>query len=238
VPTIRTTNFRKAVAGLCLLSAPLLFAGSEMLAPDSDSSGAAEQLTAFAQHRGLLLASALLGIATSILFIPALFGLLQYVRARGASYGHVAVTLMLYGLITAHAALDGINIMFWEMAKPGMDRTAMVSLLDGLQHESVGAPLLAGHYLFAIGYILLGVALWRARSFPRWAALFVILTPIIDALASFTPVNLIGEGIANTLAVAAFGAMGLKMLTAPVASWDGAPAEVTAGAAQPVPQQV
>jgi hypothetical protein len=231
-------NFRRTTAGLSLLSAPLLFAGSEMLAPDA-SGGAAAELTAYAQHRAPLLAGALLGIASSIAFIPALFGLLHRVRGRGVVYGHVGLALMLYGLVTAHSALPGINIVFWEMAKPGMDRSAMISLLDGLQHEPAGAPLLLGHYLFALGYILLGVALWRANSFPHWAAACVILAPTTDILAGFTPLDsFIGDLISSTFAIVGFAAIGLKLLASPDATWDEAPLVSTTSATQPVSERL
>jgi hypothetical protein len=230
----KAAKFRQTVAGLCLLLAPLLFAAAELLGPDAPGDPAA-QLAAYAEHRASLLASALLSIASSIVFIPALFGLLHRVRGRGVVYGHVALALMLYGLLTAHAALAGINIMFWEMAKPGMDRSAMTSLLDGLQHEPVGAPLLLGHYLFAIGYLLLGVALLRANAFPRWAAVCVILAPASDILAGFTPVDsLVGDIVSSTFAIVGFAAIGVKVLFSPDATGDEAALIPTVPATQPV----
>ena len=125
-------------------------------------------------HRGALLATVLLGIGPSMLFLPALRGLLQQVRRRGVGHAHVAAAMIVYAVV-ANAALWGVNLMFWEMARPGLDRTAMAALLDGLQYEKVGAPLLLGHVMLASGFILLGVGLWRANVAPRWAALLVIL---------------------------------------------------------------
>ncbi len=48
----QAANFRRTVAALCLLLAPLLFAAAELLAPDAPGD-AATQLAAFAEHRAL-----------------------------------------------------------------------------------------------------------------------------------------------------------------------------------------
>ena len=99
------------------------------------SGSAAAQLASFAQHRNLLLAGVLCGLASAMLFMPALFGLLHKIRGRGVVYAHVAAAMIIYGLVT-RAALGGINVMFWVMTKPGMNHAAMVNLLDGLEHGS------------------------------------------------------------------------------------------------------
>ena len=149
-------NFRRTTAGLCLLAASALFAAALILTPQPSGSAAA-QLASFAQHRGLLLAGNLAGIASAILFVPALFGLLHQIRNRGVVYAHVAGVLVVYSLVVA-AALAGVNLMFWEMTKPAVNRVAMVNLLNGIEHQPAAVPLLAGHYLFVLGIILLAVA--------------------------------------------------------------------------------
>jgi hypothetical protein len=227
-------NFRRSVAGISLLLAPVLFAAAEMVGPET-SGDASAQLAAYASHRGAQLASVLLGIGSFMLFLPALFGLLQQVRRRGVVYAHVAAVMVVYAAV-ANAALFGVNLMFWEMAKPGLDRTAMAALLDGLQHEKVGVPLLLGHYMLAFGFILLGIGLWRASLTPRWAALLVILFPVADILVGFLPVDaLVGDLISNAFGIVGFATLGLKLLATPDATWDQAPSAPQPLAAQPVP---
>jgi hypothetical protein len=226
-------NFRRSAAGLSLLLAPLLFAAAEMAGPET-SGDASAQLATYAAHRGALLASALLDIGSFMLFLPALFGLLQQVRRRGVVYAHIAAAMIVYAAV-ALAALSGVNLMFWEMAKPGLDRNAMANLLDSLQHEMVvGAPLLLGHYMLAFGFILLGIGLWRANVAPRWAALLVILFPVSDILVSYLPVDgLVGDLISNAFGIVGFATLGLKLLASPDTAWDQAPSARPA-AAQPV----
>lgn len=224
-------HFRRVVAGLCLVAAPLLFAVADIATPQPSGSAAA-QLASFAQHRNQLLVGVLCGLASSMCFAPALFGLLHKIRTRGVVYAHAAAALIIYGLVT-DAALGGINAMFWVMTKPGMNRPAMVTLLNGLEQHGptvLAAPLLAGHYLFAVGMVLLGVAVWRARLAPRWAGILVALGPVSDvALSSADGMASLVSGV---IVVAGFAALGWRLLTAPDASWD-APPEIIA---QPVPQ--
>jgi hypothetical protein len=210
-------NFRRTTAGLCLVIAPLFFAVA-LLAPQSSGSAAA-QLANLAQHRGPLLSADLSGIASSILFLPAVFGLLHQIRGRGVVYAHVAGILMVYSLVVA-AALGGINLMFWEMTGPGLNRAAMVSLLRGIEHAPVAAPLLAGHYLFVLGILLLGIALWRANVRPRWAAILLILLPV--SVVALSPVGqLASDLISSAISVVGFSALGLRLLVTPDAEWTG-----------------
>jgi hypothetical protein len=213
-------HFRRTVAGLCLLAAPLVFAAAEITQQPSGS--AAAQLASYAQHRDQLLAALLLGIASSMLFVPALFGLLHQIRERGVVYAHVAAAMIIYGVV-AVAALWGVNATFWVMVKPGMNRSAMVTLLNGIEHApAVGAPLLAGHYLFALGVVLLGVAVWRARLAPRWAGILVVLFPVADVVLS--PIGDVPSAlISSAIGLVGFGALGLRMLTTSDAAWDQVP---------------
>jgi hypothetical protein len=229
-------HFRRVVAGLCLVAAPLLFAAAEIATPQPSGSTAA-RLASFAQHRDQLLVGVLCGLASSMCFAPALFGLLHKIRNRGVVYAHVAAALIIYGLVT-QAAVFGINVMFWVMTKPGMNHAAMVNLLNGLQHgpAAAGAPLLAGQYLFALGVVLLGVAIWRARLAPRWAGILVALWPVADiALSSAGDMATL---VSDAIGIAGFAALGWRLLTAPDASWDTPPAIAAEPAPQPHPSAI
>ena len=51
----------------------------------------------------------------------------QMSAEAGVTFAHIAVAMCLYGLVTAHAALGGINIMFYEMTSPNVNKSAMVN---------------------------------------------------------------------------------------------------------------
>ena len=214
-------HFRRTVAGVSLLCAPVFFAGAEILSPESDGSGAS-QLALYAEHRGSLLAAAMLGLASTVFFIPAIFGILHRVRARGVTFAHIAAAMCLYGLVTAHAALGGVNIMFYEMTSPNVNKSAMVTLLNELTSgPAVAAPLLLGHLIFAIGMLLLGIGVWRSRAFPRWAGPCVVLWIVVDLVVSSAPVShVVGDIASNAFGLVGFATIGWTLLTSTDASWD------------------
>lgn len=123
------TNFRRTLGGLCLILAPVLFMIQELTFPGGDGDGAAGQLEAAASNHSLMLANIYIGIASAVLFIPAVFALLQVTRSRGVVLGHVAAVLTVTGIALAHLALAGLQLMVWAMASPGVDRRAMINFL-------------------------------------------------------------------------------------------------------------
>jgi hypothetical protein len=229
--TRRATGFRRAIAGACLIAAPLLFAAAELLFPES-SGDAGQQLATFAAHRTAETTAALLSVAMVVVFIPGLAGLVHLLRGRGWVWGLIGAAMMFFGLVTAHATLSGANLVFADMARPGLDKTAMTALLDKILHDPVAFPLLLGHQIFALGLVLLGVGLWRGRIGPRWAAVCVALFPISDVvLSTAVPNELIGATISNALGIVGFAALGLSLLSLSDTAWRG----VDTGTAEPTP---
>jgi hypothetical protein len=213
-------NYRRTVAGVCLVLAPLLFAAAEVIGPEP-AGDARAQLLAFEEHHAALVGASLLQLLMAMVFVTAVFGLLHKLRGRGVVYGHVGGALMLYGLVVTHAGLGGVNLVFAEMSKPGMNRAAMVQLLDAFEHDHATAPLPLGHFLFVLGIILLGVALYRSRLVPRWAAWCVILFPLSDIILGTVGVDSLAAGaVSNAFSVIGFGAIGLSLLASSDASWD------------------
>jgi len=213
-------NYRRTVGGACLVVAPLLFAAQELIGPEP-SGTASKQLSAFAHHRGALVAASLLQLLMALVFVTAVFAVLHKLRGRGVVYGHLGGALMLYGLVVTHAGLAAVNLMFAQMAKPSMNHAAMLQLLDAFEHDHAAVPLPLGHPLFVVGLVLLGVALWRGHLGPRWAALAVILFPVSDIiLGSVGADNLVATIVSNAFSIIGFGAIGLSLLASSDASWD------------------
>jgi hypothetical protein len=68
--------------------------------------------------------------------------------------------------------------------------------------EVATVVFLIGHVL---GLILLAIALWRARSIPRWAAICLAVYPVLEIAGGDS--DLRGAGVAAyVLLIAAFGA--------------------------------
>jgi hypothetical protein len=208
-----STGFRLKVAGTCLIAAPLAFACAEVLAPESGATSG-QMLSSFAEGRTEGLAAALLGILSVLLFLPGVFGMLAAVSGRGRRWADGAVAAIVYGLVTSHAALAGINVTFYAMTDPSLDRTQMVRLMEVLMNTpSAGLPLLVGHEVFGLGIIALGVAVIRSRAFPRWAGVALILWLATDVAFGMLPVShIVGDIVSDVFGVAALATIGRHLI--------------------------
>jgi hypothetical protein len=214
------TNFRRTLGGICLILAPIFFAIAEITYPASDGNGAA-QLDIAARNQAVMLADIYFGIASAILFIPAVYALLHVTRRRGVVLGHVAAILTIAGVCLAHLALGGLQLMLWAMAGPGVDRQAMASFIDKTQQNPAGLPLVLGHELFAFGIIVFGVAIWRSGFGYRWAGPAVAIGVVIDIVGGIAGlpdpwVSIVSDGIFVT----GLAAVGLKVLLTSDTEWE------------------
>jgi hypothetical protein len=220
------TNFRRTLGGVCLILAPIFFAIAEITYPASDGNGAA-QLDVAARNHDVMLADIYFGIASAILFIPAVFVLLHVTRARGVVLGHIAAILTVTGLCLAHLALGGLQLMLWAMAGPGVDRQVMASFIDKTQQNPAGLPLVLGHEFFAFGLILFGIAIWRSGFGYRWAGPAIAIGVVIDIVGGTMGVPDPWISIvSDTIFVTGLAAVGLKVLLTSDADWTASPATI------------
>ena len=76
--------------------------------------------------------------------------------------------------------LLGTDILLY-MAATAPDQRAATALVDGyLSYPLVQGLVLAYLMGHVVGFLLLGVALWRARAVPRWAASAVAVWPFLE----------------------------------------------------------
>lgn len=200
------------LGGACLVATPLLFVAAELAYPEPEGTSAAAQLDALS-HRGPVVVGVLATLAMTMLFLPGLFATLRALAGRrGATMGAVAGGLLVYGLVTAHGALVGANIVMSDMARPGLDRGAMTDAIDEVLHDPLGAVLLAGHLLFALGIVLLGAAVWRASLGARWVGPSIVLAAVTDVALSGLPVEHVDDLVSGALLVAGLGGLGMHLI--------------------------
>ncbi len=214
-----STNFRRTLGGLCLIVAPALFAVVEITMPGGNGTGA-QQLATAAANQNLMLADIYMGIASALLFIPAVFALLHITRRRGVVLGHVAAVLTLVGLGLAHLALAGLQFMLWAMAGPGIDRQAMAAFIDKTMQNSAGVPLVMGHELFALGVILFGIAVWRSGFGYRWAGPAISIGVILDIVGGIAGLpDVVVSVVSDAIFATALASVGLKVLLTSDSEW-------------------
>jgi hypothetical protein len=160
------------------------------------------------------------------------FGLLHLLRERGITLGHIGGALAIVGAL-GHVAVMTYQLALVEMTKAG-DREAMVALIDRLSNSTtVGVVVFPMILAFALGLLILAIALWRARFVQGWAAALVLVAVALDIGApDGAPASI---SIAKQLlAFVVFAYVGLRILRMTDAEWDR-PSERGDLVAQPQP---
>jgi len=224
------TNFTRTVGGLCLILAPILFAVMEITYPVPGDGTGAQQLAAAAANHNLMLADIYIGIASALLFMPAVYALVHVTRRRGVVLGHVAAILTVAGIGLAHLALAGLQLMLWAMAGPGVDRAAMAAFIDKTMQNPAGLPLGLGHYFFAFGVILFGIAVWRSGFGYRWAGPAIAFGVLVDIVGGITGLpDVLISVVSDAIFVTGLAAVGLKVLLVSDRDWKAGTSTVQPG---------
>jgi len=206
-------RFRRLTVGIGLIGAFVALLASDLIAPNQGDNNA-ELLAAVADDRGGWLASDLLLLVSTILFVPAVFGVLHLVRSRTPALGHVAAGFGVLGAL-GHMGFVTYGVVVYEAAGSGV-RGEMVALLDRLD-EGASVILLPLILSFAVSVLLMGIALYRARVAPRWVMLAVIAAFVVEIAAPGGSVAV--AAVKQGLATVAFGYVGVQVLRMSESAW-------------------
>ncbi|MQB00406.1 MAG: hypothetical protein GEU78_08965 [Actinobacteria bacterium] len=213
----RSSLFGPTVVGVALVIQPVAGLIEHLLDPKSGTV-VADHIAAMASNPDGRLASILVGLLATVLFVPIALGLAHLVRSGAPRLGLVGGGLALIGVV-GYSAMHGADIAFLEMVKQDVGQTAAVHIIEGFEASAGGASVLA---LFLVGMflgtLLLALALWRTRSAPRLAAALIAVFLVVDAagaIAGIKPVNL----VAHTLLIVGSGWIGLRVLAMTDEEW-------------------
>jgi len=117
-----------------------------------------------------------------LLIVPAALGAMSLVRVKAARLGLLGGVLMITGYICYFAMLfQGYATI--ALAQHGAANTDNIAVQNLIMNQGffivVALTFVAGNL---IGTFLLGLALYRARVVPRWAAALVLLWPVAHIL--------------------------------------------------------
>jgi Domain of unknown function (DUF4386) len=170
-------NFRRTLTGLSLIAAPLVLLVTFVVLPDLPDDPTA-MLAAIAANRERTVVAALLFMLSSVLFLPAFVGLIHLLRDRGVVLGHLGGGLALLG-VWGHIALATHWLVYVQMTMGGAEQTQMVALMNRIEGDTALLPVTLTQAGSGIGFLLLGIGLWRARVGPRWAAVGIVLAIVL-----------------------------------------------------------
>lgn len=205
-----------------LVAAPLAYLLSTLVAPPLEADESA-QLVQMAAHSDRTYLFALLTILGSALLVPAIVGVVR--TASGSPWlAYLGGGLAELGLLIAVG--DSFGLLWeWQLAR-GSDRGQMAALLHRFDAAGGISLIFAiGGLALVVGCALLGVALWRTRTVPRWAAV---------ALPVGAVVNIVGFG-SNSRLVLDLSALVLLAALVPVAMRIAGPGTPARASAQVVP---
>jgi len=214
----RDTSPGHRLLAVALVAAPLLWLAAEAVSPALKSDSAA-QLAVIAQQPDRWFGyTALLTLGT-ILFVPAILGIMRLTRARTPRLTLLGGALLGYGTIIAVG--DAMSqLTTWQMVTGHADRTQMAALLDRAANASGASLFFApGGLAFLVGSILLTVALIRTHVVPVWVSVAFLLG-IVAQLVGFT-----SNSVAIIAASAVLCLIAMVMLARRL--WAGTPAEQT-----------
>jgi hypothetical protein len=180
LPAFRRVAGTAAVfAGVAFLVAQLM-----MLPFDPKDHKATSQSVQF-QIGGVLY---LLGFCALVL-VP--FGAYCWQAHRKGSFGVVATCAAVVGTM-----LLGGDLWFETFAVPWIADTSP-KLLESDPTFLIGLGAITSYLAFAVGWVLFGIAAYRARVFPRWIAVAVVVGGAIGFRALLAPTGMpIGFAIA------------------------------------------
>jgi hypothetical protein len=208
----------RIAAGLCLVAAGLLNGLPQaVVAVLSGDLSFSEQIAWGAEHpvaHGLEQTAL---VASSLVMLMGLLGVAHVCRFRAPVVTAVATPLVVWGMWGFGNVL-AMGYAAGTVAPSVLSVDSAVALNDGLsEHAGTVAVALVPHLVGSfLGLVLLGVAIWRSRAFPRTPAVLLVAFLVWDfGLPALGPVD------PHVLLVVAWGWLGVHLIRMPDAVWRG-----------------
>jgi hypothetical protein len=166
-----------SVAAL-LVGAAVLDTLEQVISPLTSSTTYAD-ITAISQHQTRFVASVLIGVAATFVFLPGLLGLTARTIRRAPIASRIAAGLVVIGF----PGFMGIRLgqaVELQGVRDGLSTRTTANLVDHLNSNPIAVPIVACFLAGTVlGMVVLGVAMWRA-GLPRVAAVLVGAFGVVD----------------------------------------------------------
>jgi uncharacterized membrane protein len=213
-------HFRKTVAGICMILAPVCLLAASIVGPSSDNNAAAI-LRATAAHQDRFYISTVLVIVGLVLLLPAVIGLMHMLRERQVALGHVGGGLALLGNLM-FMLIAGASLMQWQMVRGGA-RADMVALYHRFTHQAGTEVFFFFGLAFTIGLVMLAYALYRAHAVHWSAATALAAGAVVLQVAFFVGSTAAWYIVATGILLVAFVSIGRMVLLETDEDWEHTP---------------
>jgi len=183
-PAVTIVRVRQLVSAVSLVLFPLLILVYWLLYPAYGVLDSAALLRAIDGHAARTAIADIFVFAGAFLAAPATLALMRVLDARSPRLAAIGGAMHLIGWIAIIGVVTGGDVVVVEMVTGGTPSPEIVQLYRRLV---ISAPLIALNIiatLHVIGGTMLGVALWRTRIVPLWAAVAATLAQPIHLVAN------------------------------------------------------
>ena len=213
-------HFRKTIAGMCMIAAPLLLLVGMVIHPERKTD-VGDQLAVAANHMDAWFAAHLIVAVSLVLAVPAVLGLMHMLREREVAFGHLGGGLAMIGLLatTGVVAIDGF--VGWQAAaSPSSEMTALFERVT--ETAGVVIPFFLMSLAFTVGMLFLAAGLYRARAVQSWTAAMLAIGSIVFAIGNVMAGDLLSIVGAAVLLVG-FVQVGRMVLAESDEDWEHTP---------------
>lgn len=201
------------LAALLLPVGPAAVAVLRFVLPYHTTDDPATVVGKVAAHPGAQSAVLWLGLVATLTLVPAVLWVGRLTRRCAPRVTAAALLLLVPGYLSLTWLIGG-DLLLWAGVHGGVD-AATLTRLYGASHPTSGVAevlFVLGH---VVGTVLLGVALWRSNSVPRWAALITVASQPLHFVAAIVlaspPLDLAAWGMNSVgFAVAAAAILRLR----------------------------
>ncbi len=167
---------RNLIAAASLVLFPLLILMYWVLYPAYGILDAAAGLRAIDGHGPITAVSDAFAMAGIFLSVPAILALMRVLGGRSPRLTLLGGGLSLVGWIALVGLIIG-DVVATQMVEQGPLTASVVDLYSHIMNSPMMIALTVIALLHVVGGILIGVALWRSRLVPKWAAIVATITP-------------------------------------------------------------
>lgn len=184
---------------------------------------AAKNVAKVVAHPTAMQAAAWLDL-TILFFLPALVVVTYLANPRTTRLGWVASVIAIGTTLPGIAYVLAPDVLYVGAIHGHVTAASIDSYNNSGVVEVATVVFLVGHVL---GLVLLAIALWRAGSVPRWAAVALAVYPVLEiAGGGSSDLRFVGV-VAYLLLIVAFAACGRALVRPSTLAGASAPAELT-----------
>ncbi len=154
----------------------------------------------------------------ALTLLPGILAVGRLTRRRAPTATFVGVLLAGVGYLVL-PIMVAADVLLWTGANAQLDRASLVHLMDSV-HPTVGLALALFVLCHVTGTVVLGVAMWRSRAVPRWAAVATAVSQPLHFIALVILANAVVDTGAWLLNALGFMAASVAILRLSDDEWE------------------